>query len=54
MSQYMLYGGFKWVESTLKGLDDLIDTSDIGWVYEVDISYPKHLYDAHSVLPIHV
>ncbi|KAF0690983.1 DNA pol B 2 domain-containing protein, partial [Aphis craccivora] len=27
MSQYMPYGGFKWVEPNLKGLFDLTDTS---------------------------
>jgi len=45
MSQYMPYGGFKWVESNLNGLDDLNDTSPIGRVYEVDVTYPESLYD---------
>ena len=51
MSQYMSYGGFNWVESTLNGLDDLKDTSPIGRVYEVDVSYPKELHDKHNDLP---
>lgn len=51
MSQYMPYGGFKWVESTLEGLDDLTDTSSIGKIYEVDISYPQELHDKHNDLP---
>lgn len=51
MSQYMPYGGFKWVEPTLDGLTDLDDTSPIGRVYEVDIEYPKHLHNDHNDLP---
>jgi len=51
MSQYMPYGGFKWVEPTLNGLNDLDDTSPIGRVYEVDITYPQNLHDKHNDLP---
>lgn len=51
MSQYMPYGGFKWVEPTLDGLETLTNTSDIGRVYEIDISYPQHLHDEHNDLP---
>lgn len=51
MSQFMPHGGFKWVEPTLDKLNSLTDTSDIGQVYEIDISYPKHLHDYHNDLP---
>jgi len=51
MSQYMPYGGFKWVEPSLDGLSDMTDTSPIGWIYEVDISYPKELHNLHNDLP---
>jgi len=51
MSQYMPYGGFKWVEPTLEGLDDLTDTSSMGKIYEADISYPQELHDKHNDLP---
>jgi len=51
MSQYMPYGGISWVEPTLNGLDDLNDTSPIGRIYEVDLSYPQHLHDKHNDLP---
>ena len=51
MSQYMPYGGFKWVEPNLVGLHDFTDTSSIGRIYEVDISYPKKLHDKHNDLP---
>lgn len=51
MCQYLPYGGFKWVDATLDGLNDLTDTSDIGRIYEVDIVYPQHLHDKHNDLP---
>lgn len=48
---YMPYGGFKWVEPTLDGLEEMMGTSDVGRVYEVDISYSQHLHDAHNSQP---
>jgi len=48
MSQYMPYGGFNWVEPTLNVLNDLDNTSPIGRIYEVDVSYPKELHDQHN------
>jgi len=51
MSQYMPYGGFKWVEPNLDGLNDLDNTSHIGRIYEVDVTYPQHLHDNHNDLP---
>ncbi|KAF0754748.1 Uncharacterized protein FWK35_00017317 [Aphis craccivora] len=51
MSQYLPYGGFKWVEPKLEGLNDLNDTIPIGSIYEVDITYPKELHDQHNNLP---
>jgi len=49
MAQLMPYGGFKWVEPSLDGLNDMND--EIGRVYEVDITYPQHLHDNHNDLP---
>ncbi|KAE9540697.1 hypothetical protein AGLY_003942 [Aphis glycines] len=51
MSQFMPYGGFKWVKPSLNGLADLNATSPIGRFYEVDITYPKELHDKHNSLP---
>ncbi|KAL4126069.1 hypothetical protein QTP88_010300 [Uroleucon formosanum] len=51
MSQFMPYGGFKWVEPKLDGLNDLDERSPIGRIYEVDISYPKELHDKHNDFP---
>jgi len=47
----MPYGGFKWVEPTLNGLNDLDETAPIGRMYEVDISYPSYLHDEDNDLP---
>jgi len=44
-------GGFKWVEAKLDGLNDFDDTSPIGRIYEVDVSYPVDLHDKHNDLP---
>ncbi|XP_050064727.1 uncharacterized protein LOC126553627 [Aphis gossypii] len=51
MPQHMPYGDFKWVEPKLDGLDSLSPKSDIGRVYEVDMSYPNELHDLHNDLP---
>jgi hypothetical protein len=47
----MPYGNFKWVKPTLDGINDLNETSPIGRIYEVDVSYPEHLHDKHNDLP---
>ncbi|KAL4107222.1 hypothetical protein QTP88_017605 [Uroleucon formosanum] len=52
MSEYMPYGDFNWVESNLDGLSEMPPMSGRGRVYEVDISYPQHLHDQHSNLPL--
>lgn len=51
MSKYILYGCFSWVDYILNGLFDLGESSPVGHVYEVDISYPCHLHDNHKELP---
>lgn len=51
MSLYMPYGGFNWIEPNLNGLDDFNNTSPIGRMYEVDVTYPQYLYDKHNDLP---
>lgn len=51
MSQYMHTGGFKWVEFTLNGLEDLDVTLPIGQIYKVDISYPVGMHDGHCDQP---
>ncbi|KAE9521340.1 hypothetical protein AGLY_018262 [Aphis glycines] len=51
MSEYIPYGGFKYVKPSLEGINDLADTSPIGRIYDVDISYPQNLHDEHNDLP---
>lgn len=51
MIQYMPYGGFKWVEPILNGLNDMTDNSPIGRIYEVDLSYPPEFHNKHNNLP---
>lgn len=53
MSQYMPSGGFKWVDANeaFSNLNRLTDSSEVGYVFEVDISYPKNLHNLHNDLP---
>ncbi|KAL4098768.1 hypothetical protein QTP88_023307 [Uroleucon formosanum] len=54
MSEYMPYGDFKWVKPELEGLNVfqlLTPTSNMGRVYEVDVSYSQQLHDRHNDLP---
>lgn len=55
MSQNMPYGGFKWceenIDDALARLNSMCETDDVGRVYEVDVSYPPLLHDAHNDLP---
>jgi hypothetical protein len=55
MSRYMPYGGFRWYEGNpdvaLAQLETMRETDDVGRVYEVDVSYPQSLHDAHNELP---
>jgi len=51
MSRFMPYGNFKWVKPSLDGLNNLIENSEIGRIYEVNIAYPKELHDKHNDLP---
>ncbi|XP_069364145.1 uncharacterized protein [Maniola hyperantus] len=50
MSQYLPTGGFEWVntETNFK----VSDTSEIGYILEVDLEYPNELHDLHSDLPL--
>lgn len=55
MSRYMPYGGFTWYagnpDVALAQLEWMSETDDVGRVYEVDISYPQSLHDAHNDMP---
>ena len=55
MSQKLSVNGFKWVEMLSRFNEIFIknynENSDIGYFLEVDIDYPKKLFDLHKDLP---
>ncbi|KAJ4445491.1 hypothetical protein ANN_07299 [Periplaneta americana] len=54
MSQKLPYGGFAWLtdeEIHHFDLQAVNDDSEIGYVLEVDIEYPNHLFEKHRDLP---
>ena len=48
MIQPLPYGGFKWVEPKYY----TEKKEGIGYIYEVDLKYPKHLHDLHNDYPV--
>ena len=53
MSEYLPYGGFKW----LKNIDEfdvmsVIEKSLIGYFLEVDLEYSDKLHELHSDYPL--
>ena len=55
MSQKLPVNGFKWVEKSSRFNEiftkNYNENSDIGYFLEVDIDYPKELFNLHKVLP---
>ena len=55
MSQKLTVDGFKWKKSASRFNNKFIRSydadSDKGYVFEVDIKYPKRLHNFHSDLP---
>ena len=60
MSQYLPTGKFRWMtpaEIAMRFPDasailTLLDTSDDGYIFEVDLRYPHHLHDRHNDYPL--
>ena len=53
MSEYLPYGGFKW----LKNVDEfdvmsISEKSPIGYFLEVDLEYPDELHELHNDYPL--
>ena len=52
MSKYLPYGKFEW----LKNIDELDmsinEKSDVGYILEVDLRYPKELHELHNDYPL--
>ena len=55
MTQYLPYGGFKWLSK--KEIDEfnlnlVKENSSVGYILEVDLEYPSELYDLHNAYPL--
>ena len=55
MSQKLLVNGFKWIKKLSKFNESFIkdydENSNKGYFFEVDVEYPKNLFNLHSDLP---
>ena len=55
MSQKLPVNGFKWIKKLSKFKEEFIknynENSNKGYILEVDVEYPKHLFNLHSDLP---
>ena len=55
MSEYLPYGGFKWVKVNNKVVNRILNRSSnglYGYFLEVDLDYPEHLHDHHNDYPM--
>ena len=55
MSQYLPYGGFKWIEVNNETVNRILNKSDNslhGYFLEVDLDYPEELHDIHNDYPM--
>ena len=54
MSKYLPYKNFKWCRTTFSTSDILNydETSDTGYILDVDLEYPSELHDLHSDYPL--
>ena len=51
MSQPLLTGGFKCVNVKPDEISKLTNSSEKGYLLEVDVQYPRELHDYHNDLP---
>ena len=55
ISQYLPYGGFKWLsQEKIKNFDvnSISEDSPDGYILEVDLEYPDELHDFHNDYPL--
>ena len=55
MSQKLPVNGFKWIKNVSRSDENFIknynEDSNKGWIFEVDVEYPKNLLNLHGDLP---
>ena len=53
MSEYLPYSEFEWLKDVDK-LDvmSINEKSDVGYILEVDLKYPKELHELHNDYPL--
>ena len=54
MSEYLPYGGFKWVKTTNETVNRILNKKDNslhGYFLEVDVDYPENLHSFHKGYP---
>ena len=53
MSEYLPYGGFKWLKNIDKfDIMSISDKSPIGYILEVDLEYPDELHHLQNDFPL--
>ena len=53
MSNYLPYGGFKWLQNGDSfDVNSISEKSPIGYIFEVDLEYPDELHVLHSDYPL--
>ena len=53
MSEYLLYEKFEWLENVDKfDVMSINEKSDVGYILEVDLEYPKKLHELHNDYPL--
>ena len=53
MSDYLPFGGFKWLKNTDNfDVNSISEKSPIGYILEVDLKYPDELHALHNDYPL--
>ena len=53
MSDYLPYGGFKWLENNDNfDINSISEKSPIGYIHEIDLEYPDELHALHNDYPL--